>query len=442
MKRIRTGKRGVGLLAVLLTLTGCEYVNDLPLLTRYVAKNVCTDVQVSGYDAAASIAYISNIAPPLRKSWNVQINAETGAVTARNRWLPGYGSQTASPVAADHEGCRNLFAGTTTVTTTATATSLPLPALALEWPDAVGQFPALQQLVQAQVNAGAPAYTTAILVVYDNQIVAEAYRDGIGPDSPLKGFSMSKSVANLLVGRLVDQGLLDVNAPLALPAWQQDARAAIRWDDSLRMSSGLVWNEASIGKNNQQGILFYGSADPAAYASASALAVAPGSAFNYSSADFMNVANALVTHYDHWFDPGWNLDGHFALEFAPDGRVPLLPEGVLLTTRGWAQLASLYMNDGKLGEQQILSPEWVEYSLTPTAGNGDYGAGIWLNQEQNLFPQLPSDAFAFLGSYDRFVTAIPSREVIFVRIGFSDQPGDFDMQGFMLQALALLPAVE
>lgn len=425
-------------LGLLLPLAGCEYANDLPLLTRYVAKNVCTDVQVSGYDPAASIAYISNIAPPLRKSWNVQIDAATGAVTARNRWLPTYGAQKALPVASASEGCRNQFAGVTS----AAVSTLPVPDVTLEWPDAVGQFPALQQLVQAQVNAGAPAYTTAILVVHDNQIVAEAYRDGIGPDSPLKGFSMSKSVANLLVGRLADQGLLDVNAPMTLPVWQQDARATIRWDDSLRMSSGLNWNEASIGKNNQQGILFYGSADPATYASASALAGTPGSTFNYSSADFMNIATALVTHHANWFDPGWNLDGHFALEFSPDGKVPLLPEGVLLTTRGWAQLASLYMNGGRLGEQQILSPEWVDYSLTPTAGNGDYGAGIWLNREQNLFPQLPADAFAFLGSYDRFVTAIPSRKTIFVRIGFSDQPGDFDMQGFMVQALALLPQPE
>lgn len=428
-----SGNRCWVLLAGLL-LGGCEYVNDVPLLTRYVAKNVCGDVAVSGYDAAAAVAYVSNIAPPLRKSWQVQRDADSGVVTARNRWLPSYGAQTAEPAGDSTLACRNRYAGVT-------ATDIPLVAgdFAVNWPDAVGQFPALQSFVQSQVDAGAPANTTALLVVYDQQVVAEAYRDGIGPDSPLKGFSMSKSVANLLVGRQVDQGVLEVNAGLGLAIWQQDGRASIRWDDVLRMSSGLRWHEAAVGRNNQQGILFYGSADPSAYAAASPLAVTPGTTFNYSSADFMNIATALVAGFPHWFDPGWDLGGPFALEFSPDGRFPLLPEGVLLTTRGWAQLAALYMQEGRLGDRQILSPAWVAYSLTPSATNYDYGAGIWLNRGRSLLPDSPPDAFAFLGSYDRFVVAVPSRKAIFVRIGYSDQPGDFDMQAFVTQALAQLP---
>ena len=434
MIHISRGMRVVALGAVLGTLTGCEYVNDVPLLARFIAKNVCGDVLVSGYDEAAAKSYVANIAPPFKNSWNISRNADTGEVSVRNRWLPTYGTQTALPVDADF-GCRNPYAGVSALV----PVSLPVPSISLDWPDARAQFPALQQFVQAEVDAGAPTNTTAILVVHDSQIVAEAYRDGIGSDSPLKGFSMSKSLANLLIGRLADQGRLQVSDPMPMAAWQGDTRATIRWDDSLRMSSGLRWHEAAVGDNNQQGILFYGNANPSAYASGSPVSVAPGTAFNYSSADFMNLGTALVDGYADWFDPGWNLGGPFALEFSPEGRYPLLPEGVLLTTRGWAQVASLYMNGGKLGDQQILSPQWVDYSLTPSATNFDYGAGIWLNRGLALYPNLPPDAYAFLGSYDRFVAAIPSRGTIFVRIGYSSQPGDFNMEAFMLQALALLP---
>ena len=434
MIHLPRGLRAVALGTTLFTMTGCEYVNDVPLLARFIAKNVCGDILVSGYDEAAAKSYVANIAPPFKNSWNISRNADNGVVSVRNRWLPTYGTQTGVPVNAD-VGCRNPYAGISAQVPVA----LPVPPVKLDWPDARAQFPALQQFVQAQVDAGAPTNTTAILVVHDNQIVAEAYRDGIGPDSPLKGFSMSKSLANLFVGRLADQGRLQVTDPMPMAAWQGDARSTIRWEDSLRMSSGLRWHEAAVGDNNQQGILFYGSANPSAYASGSPAAVAPGTVFNYSSADFMNLGTALVDGYADWFDPGWDLGGPFALEFSPEGRYPLLPEGVLLTTRGWAQVASLYMNGGKLGDQQILSPEWVEYSLTPSATNFDYGAGIWLNRGLALYPNLPPDAYAFLGSYDRFVAAIPSRGTIFVRIGYSSQPGDFDMEAFILQALALLP---
>lgn len=420
-------------------LSGCEYVDDAPLLGRYVAKNVCHDVLVSGYAPDAAIRYLSNIAPPLRNSWNVTLDEITGAVSVRNRWLVNAGTQRAEAASADAvHSCRNLYGGVTPEM----PADLAVPAISHAFADAVGQYPELQALVQAQVDAGAPTNTTAILVIYDDQVVAEAYRDGVGPDSPLKGFSMSKSVANLLMGRLADQGLLDVQQPLPLGAWQNDERNQIRWDNVLRMSSGLQWHEAAIGTNNQQGILFYGSADPSAYAAQSPRDAAPGTAFNYSSGDFMNIATALVDNYPGWFDPGWDLGGPFALELSPDRRYPLLPEGVSLTTRGWAQLATIYMQQGRLGDQQILSPEWIEYSLTPSSTNYDYGAGIWLNLGQKLYPNLPVDAFAFLGSYDRFVAAIPSRKAIFVRIGYSDQPLDFAMEDFMLQALALLPAVQ
>jgi CubicO group peptidase (beta-lactamase class C family) len=431
--------RGFTLVLAATGLSGCEYINDVPLLGRYVAKNVCSGLLVSGYDAPAIQYYASNIAPPFQKSWNISVDQLTGSVSVRNRWLPAFATQTAVPVAGDSNlTCRNHFPGVELQA----APALIAAGDAFEFADGAGRFPALQQLVESAVNAGAPAHTTAMLVIHDQQVVAEAYGDGIDADSPLKGFSMSKSLANLLVGRLADQGLLDVQDPLPLAAWQRDERARIRWDDSLRMSSGLLWNEASVGSNNQQGILFYGSADPAAYASESAAVAAPATLFNYSSADFTNIATALVEGYPHWFDPGWNLGGPFALDFSPDNRYPLLGEGVLLTTRGWAQLASIYMHEGRLGDSQILSPEWVQYSLTPSATNFDYGAGIWLNRGQALYPQLPADAFAFLGSYDRAVVAIPSRQLIVVRIGFSAQPGDFNMEDWMVQVLALLPVGE
>ena len=427
--------RLAGVLLAAVAASGCDYIKDVPVMGRFVAKNVCHDVLVSGYDLAASIDYINNIAPPLKNSWNVQFDAATVQVSVRNLWLSG-GTQLAFPAAESPEhACRNQYKNVTPETPSA----LDVPQLSHSFGDAVGQFPALQALVEQQVAAGAPAHTTAILVLYDNQVVAEAYRDGVGPDSPLKGFSMSKSFANLLVGRLVDKGLLDVQQPLALPQWQNDQRNAIRWHHVLRMNSGLQWHEAAIGKNNQQGMLFYGTSDPAGYAAQQPYEAEPDTVFNYSSGDFMNVATALVDQFPGWFDPGWDLGGPFALEFSPNRRYPLLPEGLSLTTRGWAQMATIYMNDGRLGELQILSPEWVDYSLTPSANNYDYGAGIWLNLGLHLYPNLPTDAFAFLGSYDRFVTAIPSRKAVFVRIGFSSQPGDFDSEGFMQQALALLP---
>ncbi|MBA53868.1 MAG: hypothetical protein CMK89_05375 [Pseudomonadales bacterium] len=425
-------KRTGMFLLLALALGGCENAKDLPLLGRYVAKNVCASIWQEGYQQAAAVKYVTNVAPVIQPSWKVQVGENS--VQVDNYWFPWIAAQHASISGAEpRTDCRNHYLDRQL------AYYYPIP----NGPDSglitqLDPNSALQRYLQSVVDVGAPEHTTAMLVLKGNIVVAEAYRDGLGPDSPLKGFSMSKSFANLLIGRLVGRGLLHQDDPMQLDGWELDQRSLITYDHSLHMASGLQWHEASLGRDNDQGQMLYNSADPAAYAATKPVAQLPGQAFNYSSGDFMNLASALV-RYDDWFDPGWDLESSFTLEFSPDGRVPLLGEGVYLTTRGWAALASIYMHGGELNGHSILSPEWVNYSLTPSATNYDYGAGIWLNLGQNLFPELSEDVFAFAGSYDRYVVAVPSADVVVVRIGFSAQPDDFDMGRFVSNVLELVP---
>ena len=53
--------------------------------------------------------------------------------------------------------------------------------------------------------------TRAIVVVKDGQLIAERYAAGFDKDTPQLGWSMTKSVANLLTGRLVQQGKVSLD---------------------------------------------------------------------------------------------------------------------------------------------------------------------------------------------------------------------------------------
>lgn len=88
-------------------------------------------------------------------------------------------------------------------------------------------------------------------MLHRGEIVAEQYAPGIGPETPLIGWSMSKSVMNALIGAAIQQGRLTLDGSTELEAWSApgDDRAQITVSDLLRMSSGLefVEDQATAG---------------------------------------------------------------------------------------------------------------------------------------------------------------------------------------------------
>jgi hypothetical protein len=75
-------------------------------------------------------------------------------------------------------------------------------------------------------------HTKAVVVVKDGKVVAERYAPGYGIDTPILGYSATKSVISALTGILVREGKLAVNEPAPVAAWQHphDPRHAITID--------------------------------------------------------------------------------------------------------------------------------------------------------------------------------------------------------------------
>ncbi|WJR78265.1 serine hydrolase [Bradyrhizobium sp. NP1] len=281
--------------------------------------------------------------------------------------------------------------------------------------------------------------TRAIVVVKDGRVVAERYAEGLGIDTPLLGFSVTKSVIATLAGIMVREGKLAPDQPAPVAAWKSpdDPRHAITVDQLLRHTAGLALGsslQASLGAAfepvNRMKFL---ETDMAAFAEAAELETAPGSAWNYHDgnylilsrlienavggrpADFLRFAQAEL------FGPlGMR---HVTVQFDGAGT----PEGsgeMLASARDWARLGLLYLNDGVAGDKRILPAGWANYAASPTPDAFvGYGAGFWINRGDSRGAHYriehgwPRDAFFAKGSIGQYVIVIPSERLVIVRFG-------------------------
>src|SRR5579875_1939153 len=90
--------------------------------------------------------------------------------------------------------------------------------------------------------------THALVVIQGGKLVLERYAEGMGPETTHPSWSKAKSITHGLTGVLVGDGLIDVKTPPGAPEWSgpDDPRGAITWDQLLRMSSGLKFNEVYV----------------------------------------------------------------------------------------------------------------------------------------------------------------------------------------------------
>jgi CubicO group peptidase (beta-lactamase class C family) len=283
--------------------------------------------------------------------------------------------------------------------------------------------------------------TRAVIVMKDGRIIAERYPGGVGIDTPLLGFSMTKSVISALVGVLVRQGKLKLDAPAPVAAWlnPDDPRHAITIDQLLRHTAGLALGsslQASLGSAFEPvNRMKFTENDMAAFAEAMPLETAPGTVWNYHDGNTLilshlirnavggNLADALRFAHHELFAPlGMR---HVTLQFDGAGTIEGSSE-MLASARDWARFGQLYLNDGVAGGRRILPEGWVSYSAsaTPNAWVG-IGAGFWTNDGNSFGANfriahgMPRDAFFAKGTIGQYMIVIPSERMVIVRLGRS-----------------------
>jgi CubicO group peptidase (beta-lactamase class C family) len=277
----------------------------------------------------------------------------------------------------------------------------------------------------------------AVVVVKDGRIVAERYGDGFSSDTPLLGWSMTKTVNAAIIGRLAREGRLDLNASHLFPQWEGDRRSAIRIADLLAMESGLAFNE-NYGTVADVTRMLFLEPDMARFAAGLPLEAEVGSRFSYSSGTSVllariwmdrigNAAAAMAYPRQALFDP---LGMTSAVLEADEAGTFVASSHMYASARDWARFGLLLADDGVWKGQRLLPEGFVVQMHAPnrTSGGRYSRMQTWLPAAE---AGLPADAFILSGHDGQNVYVIPSMDLVILRMGLTPGTTAYDTLGLV-----------
>jgi CubicO group peptidase (beta-lactamase class C family) len=343
----------------------------------------------------------------------------------------------------------------TAIDTLPKLTTPPLPGdpKTIAWPDgdmvakqplAVGIDAAkLQAASDWTFNRPSPEQDTlSLLVVHKGHIVLERYADGVDMTTRTRTWSTAKSIAGTLIGMLVDQGTLKLDAPLPIDwlprptAGAKDPRAAITLRHVLNMSSGLeTIDNGGLEYATGSGMSYWAGASSVEGARSRALIREPGTNWDYENYDTILAVYAMKLALGsdaayHAFPRTALFDkiGMRNTLVSPDRFGDFIFSSQVYTNaRDLARMGLLYLNGGMWNGQRLLSKEWIDFVRTPapatkTRGN-EYGGQFWLVPDDRM--DVPKDAYATNGNRGQYTLIFPSHDLVIVRRGL-----DYGRQGF------------
>ena len=416
--------RIVGVLLLVALLGVGLYVDTLlPIITGYASKNLASAVFVSGREAD-KVENLDLHFSAIRFASN-EVDYEKRTVTSRFLWRTstamyreGFGvtllrgkdaekiRNESYPLPIEKGGLHKLPSGDSIL-------SMKLEPLA-------------RTFVDERSYGGNPF---AFVVLHDGGIVAERYAEGISPTTRLLSWSMAKSFVNALVGIMVGDSLIDINAPLDIPEWQGDGRKNITLNDLMQMQSGLEWNE-DYGSRSDVNIMLHCEEDMGLYALSKPLEYEPGTHWYYSSGTtnivmrylrgkFSSDKDFLTYMHKKLFQPLGIRNAVFEQDMS---GTPLGSSYLYATARDFASFGQMYLEDGCVEGKRILPEGWVDYTRTPASdSNGRYGSFFWLNGSKNL-SDAPEDMFYCDGHDGQDIFIIPSKQLVIVVLGYSPKP--------------------
>jgi CubicO group peptidase (beta-lactamase class C family) len=282
--------------------------------------------------------------------------------------------------------------------------------------------------------------TNALLVINNQRIVAEIYRNASNEEARFISFSMAKSITSTLIGIALSEGKIesiDDSVPKYLPEMEGSGYEGVTIRHLLMMRSGVDWLEIYRFKDPTQltevhdnSLVAYKYRWCDYAAKQSKRKSAPGTVFNYSTLDAsvlgcileraVGMKGADYMTEKLWKPAGMERDGYWIMDGPPEVGREFFGAGFNATLRDYGRFGLMIMNGGVADGKQVVPRVWVNQATGGAHEPIAPGAPTGYQYQWWTIPN--SRAFMAVGLHHQFIYIDPDTQTVIVKLSATPNP--------------------
>ena len=265
--------------------------------------------------------------------------------------------------------------------------------------------------------------TIAFLIIKNDSIVYENYKDDYSADSQTNSFSMAKSITSSLLFKAIDEGYIkSLDQPITdfYPDFKGAFANECTVGDLASMASGLNWVEDYYSPFAITAKAYYDD-NITQLMKTCKITTKPGLSYKYLSGNTELLAMIIQQAVEMpladylsqslWQPLGMRNDASWQVDSEKNGMVKAYC-CIGSNARDFAKFGKLYMDEGKWNDKQLISKKHAQLAIQPRFKESpQYGYGFWLTDYKD------KQAFAMRGLKGQYVIGIPEEDMIIVRLG-------------------------
>jgi CubicO group peptidase (beta-lactamase class C family) len=292
-----------------------------------------------------------------------------------------------------------------------------------------------------KIEAGEFGKIHSLIIIQNDEVIIEKYFRGWQRHKLHEIFSVTKSVTSSLIGMAIEQGLIegvDLKLVDLFPEYDHlenmdPRKKMITLENLLTMTAGYRWNELSVPYKNSDGSwnpnndivkMHSNSKDFIKYVLDLPLVDDPGKKYTYNTGCSILLAGIIkrktgksAEEYgaEHLFKPLGITQWKWLK--SPDGTTDT-GGGLFMYPADMAMFGYLYLKNGKVNGQQIVSESWVNQSTERRVSTrtGEYGYQWWRFKKSSgeKYSELINTSYFAVGIGDQTIFVIPKANMVVV----------------------------